>query len=155
MAGWGVDPQLEQEIKKFRPGAWRVAVDELVVTEEETTVRFAAAGGKKRKFLAMFSGCLGYCERLIGRYSFVTMFLTSILVGYIPNWVLNLIFAHSRPMGRLILDHFVLVFVLMWVFQILLLLRLFSRELPAAMDNAYRHLNRADNLFSLRRLKLN
>lgn len=55
---------------------------------------------------------------------------------------------------RFIIDHFAGVFVRMWICQVLLLLRLFSRELPAAMDNAYHHLNRADNLFSLRRLKL-
>jgi hypothetical protein len=152
--GWGVDPQLDREIKKFHPGARRVPVHELVVADEETAVRFAETASAKRRLLAAFSGCLGFCERMIGRYSFVTMFVTAFVVGYIPNWALNLVFAYSPVIGRFILDHFITVFVVMWICQILLLLRLFSRELPAAMDNAYRHLNRADNLLSLRRLKL-
>jgi hypothetical protein len=49
------------------------------------------------------------------------------------------------------LDHSVMVFILLFIFDIVVLMRFIARELPAAMDNAYQHFNRADNLGSLRR----
>ncbi|MFC1884861.1 M28 family peptidase [Thermodesulfobacteriota bacterium] len=150
---WGVETTLRKEIHDFCPKAKRVAVDELTVEEEGDRIIFAKPNGLGRKIVAIFSGLLGGAERLTGKYSLAAMFLICYLVVKISNWLLELTLIFLPVFEDFFFDHLLLIFITIWVFQILLLFRLFSRELPAAMDNAYKHRNRADNYKSLRRTR--
>jgi len=152
VAWWGVETTLDKEMHDFLPSAQRVSVDEMIIEDSNGTVHFKASRGIGRKLKAWASGIWGGFERLIGRYSFLTMFITAFVVAHTSNelliWVVGL---HPATINFAV-THYVWVFAVMILLQILLLLRLFTRELPTAMDNAYRHLNRADNLLSLRRV---
>ena len=108
--------------------------------------------GIGRKLKAWTLGIWGGFEQLIGRYSFLAMFITAFLVAHTSNHLLNWVVGLHPVIIKFAYTHYIWVFAAMWLLQILLLLRLFTRELPTAMDNAYRHLNRADNLLSLRRI---
>lgn len=152
VAWWGVETTLDKEMHDFLPGAQRVYVDEMIIEDSEGTVHFEASRGIGRKLKAWTSGIWGRFERLIGRYSFLTMFITAFLVAHTSNQLLDWVVALHPVVIDFVVTHYVWVFAAMILLQILLLLRLFTRELPAAMDNAYRHLNRADNLLSLRRI---
>jgi hypothetical protein len=149
---WGVETTLDKEMHDFSPDARRVSVDKMIIEDSDGTVHFKANRGIGRKLKAWTSGIWGGFERLIGRYSFLAMFITAFLVAHTSNQLLDWIVGLHPVILKFVVTHIVWVFAAMMLLQILLLLRLFTRELPAAMDNAYRHRNRADNLLSLRRI---
>ena len=149
---WGVETTLDKEMHDYSPDARRVSVDEMIIEDSDGIVHFASRRGIGLKLKAWTIGIWGGFERLIGRYSFLTMFITAFLVAHTSNQLLSWFVGLHPVIIRFVVTHYVWVFVAMFLLQILLLLRLLTRELPAAMDNAYRHLNRADNLLSLRRI---
>jgi hypothetical protein len=149
---WGVETTLDKEMHDFSANARRVFVDEMIIEDSDGKVHFEARRGIGRKLKAWASGIWGGFERLIGRYSFLAMFISAFLVAHTSNQLLDWVVGLHPVIVHFAVTHYVWVFAAMMLLQILLLLRLFTRELPAAMDNAYRHRNRADNLLSLRRI---
>jgi hypothetical protein len=79
------------------------------------------------------------------------MFLIAFAVALVPTRILEWAVFRFTWLADIVVDYYLWVAIGMLLFQIALLLRLFTRELPAWMDNAYRHRNRADNLRSMRR----
>jgi hypothetical protein len=148
---WGVETTLDKEMGDFRPGARPIAVDTLEVEDGDQRVRFEAPRGGGRKLEAWASAVLGAIGRWVGRNSFVAMFGTALVAAYVPTFLLEWGVVRYPWVGKLVANHYVWVVVGMLVFQLSVLFRLFTRELPSWMDNAYRHRNRADNLRSLRR----
>jgi hypothetical protein len=151
VVGWGVETTLDKEMKDLRPGARRVAVDELVVADEGRRLHFEAPHGTGRTINAWVCAVLGAAGRWIGRNSFVTMFGTAIVVAFVPTTLLEWGVVRYSWLAELVVNHYAWVVVGMLGFELGVLFRLFTRELPTWMDNAYRHRNRADNLRSLRR----
>jgi hypothetical protein len=151
---WGVETSLRKEMKDFRPHARRVPLEALEIEKDGSRLRFEAPGGSLRKLGAWIIGLWGGFERLLGRYSFLAMFATAFLVGLIPTKTLFWAADRIPSLGDFIAEYWFWAFALMPVMQLGILIRLFTRELPKLMDNAYRHLNRADNLRSLRRTSL-
>lgn len=149
---WGVETTLKKEMHDFRPRAKAVVLDELVVAGEGERLVFARQRGLWHWFVGAASGLLGGLERLIGRYSFAAMFVACFLVAEVSNGLLNLTLVLTPGITYFVLDYLLGVFLTVWILQIAVLFRLFSREMPAAMDNAYKHLSRADNYASLYRL---
>jgi hypothetical protein len=151
---WGVETTLGKEMKDFRPGSKRVHVKDLVVEDDESKIHFVAPRSVYRKIQAWLSGLWGGFGRLAGRYSFLAMFLTALVVSYIPVRLLDLGLLLYPPLGKLVIKHYVLGSISMFILQLLILFRLFTRDLPSLMDNAYHHQNRFDNLRALRRMPL-
>jgi hypothetical protein len=151
VAEWGVETTLDKEMKDFRPQAARVKLNALEVQDGEISLCFESQGGLFRKLGAWASGLLGRFERLLGRYSFLAMFATALLVGLIPTKLLFWAAYHIPSLDAFIADYCLWIFLAIPIFQLAVLLRLFTRELPTWMDNAYRNENRADNLQSLQR----
>jgi hypothetical protein len=79
------------------------------------------------------------------------MFATALIVAFVPTNLLEWAVGRFSWLAGIVVDYYLLVIVSFLAFQLLVLFRLFTRELPTWMDNAYRHRNRADNLRSLRR----
>lgn len=148
---WGVETSLSREMKDFRPHARQIKVDALDVENSESRMRFEASRSLRERMHAQAIGALGFFERMLGRYSFMAMFAVTLLVGYTATGLFGWAVDSFPPLGRLVTEHFIPAFFTMLLLQIALLARLFSRELPAWMDNAYRNENLADNLKSLRR----
>ena len=151
--GWGVETTLDKEMKDFRPGARPVGVKTLEVRAGETSIFFESPTGFSRKLKAWARGLLGRFEHAIGRYSFLTMFLTALLVALLSTRLLDWAILLYPPLGLFVGTYYLWVFFAMIIFQLAVLFRLITRELPTWMDNAYKHENRADNLQSLRRTR--
>jgi hypothetical protein len=151
VAWWGVETTLDKEMKDFRPRAQPVDVDALQVDGDGTTLWFEGQGGLQRKVDAWVHAQVGRFERFLGRYSFIAMFGTAIAVAFVPTALLEWAVVRYRPVGQFVADHYLLTVFGVIFFELAVLFRLFTRELPAWMDNAYRHQNRADNMRSLRR----
>jgi hypothetical protein len=148
---WGVETTLDKEMSDFRPSARRIVVDTLQVEDGDQKVCFEAPRGRGRKLEAWTSAVLGAIGRWVGRNSFVAMFGTALVVAFLPTYLLEWGVLRYPWVGKLVVSHYAWVVVGMLAFQLTVLFRLFTRELPTWMDNTYRHRNRADNLQSLRR----
>ncbi|MGW8273291.1 MAG: M28 family peptidase [Thermodesulfovibrionales bacterium] len=148
---WGVETRLDREMNNFRPRAEPVPVDSIEVETPETRLRFEASGNLRDRLRALAIGSLAYFERMMGRYSFMAMFAVTLLVGFTATELFEWAVDSFPSVGRMVAAHFVWAFIAMLLLQIALLARLFSRELPTWMDNAYRNENLADNLTSLSR----
>ncbi|MFC1580490.1 M28 family peptidase [Thermodesulfobacteriota bacterium] len=151
LVGWGVETTLDKEMKDFRPNARQVEVKTLEIRDAETSVFFKSPTGFRRRLKAWASGLLGRFEHTIGRYSFLTMFVTALLVAVLSTRLLDFVIEIYPPLGLFVGTYYLWVFFAMIIFQLAVLFRLITRELPTWMDNAYKHENRADNLQSLRR----
>jgi hypothetical protein len=149
---WGVETSLDKEMADFRAGARRVPLGFIEVSEGGKTLRFERPGGHGRGVLAGWSGALGAFESLMGRYSFLAMFLTALGVSLGSTHLLERAARRVPALASLLVDHFALTVSALLVFQLAALFRLFTRDLPTWMDNAYRHENRACNLRSLKRV---
>ena len=149
---WGNEERLNREVAEYAAPkglTWRRRpVARLVVKRGKTTVAFERQSGGA--FRRCVSGGVGIFENLLGTYSFGAMFLSAWLIGTLANALLEKA-AESRTLAPLIGDHIVAVSVGMMLLQLAVLGRLFVREFPMWIDNAYKNLNRADNLGSLRR----
>jgi hypothetical protein len=148
---WGVETSLGREMKDFRPHAQQVKLDALDVENSETRMRFEAPSSLRDTLRANVFGSLGFFERMLGRYSFMAMFAVTLLIGYTATGLFGWAMDSFPSLGVLVTKHFLWAFFAMLLLQIVLLARLFSREFPTWMDNAYRNENLADNLKSLRR----
>ena len=150
---WGVETTLDKEVKDFQPRARQVPVRVLELEDEETVIRFELPTGRARSIQAAWNRFRGWFERLMGRYSFLAMFGCAVVVGFVPTSILEWAVVRYPGVGRLVADNYLLTVLGVIFFELAVLFRLFTRDLPAWMDNAYRHQNRADNLASLRRVK--
>jgi len=150
---WGVETKLGREMKDFRPRAKQVRIDALDVEKGKIRLHFDVSGDIRDTLRAQAIGSLGFFERMLGRYSFMAMFAVTLLVGYIATGLFGWAVNSFPSFGGLVADHFLWAFFAALLLQVVLLARLFSRELPTWMDNAYRNENLADNLKSLRRKK--
>lgn len=148
---WGVETSLDKEVGDFRPGARRVPVRSVEVTDERETVAFELPTGVARRISAAVSRAVGALESLMGRYSFLAMLLTALVVSAGSTAALEAAALRVSFLANLLVDHFAMTVVGLLAFQLSALFRLFTRDLPTWMDNAYRHQNRACNLGSLRR----
>jgi len=148
---WGVETSLDKEMRDFRPRARRVGVQAIEVTDGIQRVRFAQDRGLRRRVKRFANAVTGRVQRLMGRYSFLAMFATAFVVSWIPTKLLEVAMYRYPPLASLVGDQFIWMAIGLVAFQLGVLFRLFTRELPTWMDNAYRHENQACNLLSLKR----
>ena len=148
---WGVETMLDKEMKDLRPKARRVDVSVLEITDEPTAIRFELPAGGGRSLNAGWNRFVGWLEHLIGRYSFLAMFGSALIVGFFPISILEWAVVRYAPVSRFVADYYLVTVLAVIFFQLAVLFRLYTRDLPAWMDNACHHENRADNLASLRR----
>ncbi len=151
--GWGVETRLRDQAKAAGGGSWkRVPVEELEVTGEGLTVRFARKRTARHFVERVVRRALAAVERAMGRYSFLTFFACAWAIAEAVGRGLAALFGAAPRLGLWFFDHVLFTVPLVMVLQVGAVLVLISRWIPTWIDNAYRHENRADNLGSLRRV---
>lgn len=153
VAWWGLETSLDREMHRFRRGCQRVAVDSLTLEDEGVQIRFSASRAAGRTAAFVWHFLMGWFGRMMGRFPMVAMFICALAVSDLPVRLLLWAMMWTYGLGALIYRYFVPTAIGLVALQLAILFRLFTRTLPAAMDNAYRHENRADNLFSLHRTR--
>jgi hypothetical protein len=151
VAWWGVETSLGREMRRFRRGSKRIAVDVVTVTNEGGSIRFTASRSAGRTAASAWHSLRGWLGRLMGGFPMAAMFLCALVVSDLPVRFLLWAMVRHIEFGAFLFRFFLPAAIGLAAFQLAVLFRLFTRTLPAAMDNAYRHQNRADNLMSLHR----
>ncbi|MGH9509720.1 MAG: M28 family peptidase [Terriglobales bacterium] len=160
---WGVHTRLRHEVEdqlaevsvnRATRGAYeRVPVEEIELATPASPLLFS--GRTRNVFSAMHAfarQALGNFERFMGSNTFLTFFVVAYLLARLFDMVLMYVFAHMTGFAEWFFDWFALMLPLTVAVQLAVLLWLIGTKIPTMIDNAYRHLNKADNLRSLSRV---
>jgi hypothetical protein len=155
VVGWGVETQLGREVsdlagERATPGRVRVRAIELHAPGG--VLAFAQPPHRWRRGVAAAAyRAMGALESLIGTHSFLVFFAAAFLIARGVEWALAGAFRWA-PFQELFFAWFWLTMPATLVAQIALVVWLVGTRLPAMADDSYKHLSRADNLLSLRRV---
>jgi len=156
IAAWGVDTRLATELaSQLPPGTVqeRLPVRRLELLTADGVIAFE---GRRRSMLhaleAAGHDALGALERFMGANTFLAFFGAAFLLAKAVEHGLALAFGWSA-FQELFFRYFALTLPLTIVLQLGAVIWLVGKKIPTLIDNAYRHLNKADNLRSLRRVR--
>ena len=153
---WGVDTRLAAEVAaQLPPGAVRerLTVRRLELATPDGTIAFEGRPRTAQVALqAAGHDALGALERFMGANTFLAFFGAAFLMAKAVEAVLAQAFRWPA-FQELFFRHFLLNSGVAIVLQLGAVVWLIGRKIPTMIDNAYRHLNKADNLRSLRRAR--
>ena len=95
---------------------------------------------------------IGAVERFMGANTFLAFFGAAYLLAKVVEAGLALAFRWSA-FQEVFFRYFAFTLSLTIVLQLWVVVWLVGKKIPTMIDNAYRHLNKADNLRSLRRAR--
>ena len=155
IAAWGVDTRLSAEVAaQLPPGAERVrlGVRRIELGHAEGALAFEERPRTPgRAFEAAAFDAIGSFERFLGANTFLAFFGAAFLLARLVEAALGLAFRWDA-FQEAFFRHFVANLTVVILLQLAAVVWLIGRRIPTMIDNAYRHLNRADNLRSLRRV---
>jgi hypothetical protein len=155
IAAWGVDTRLAAELAgQLPPGSVqeRLEVRRLELATAEAAIAFERRSNSRRCAVeAAAHDTVGALERFMGANTFLAFFGAAFLLAKAVEAVLALAF-RSSAFQELFFRYFALTLPLTIVLQLAAVIWLVGTKIPTMIDNAYRHLNKADNLRSLRRV---
>jgi hypothetical protein len=167
---WGVHTRLRQQVadrlKESNGTCEHVRVRELDWITPSGTLRFAHHGGRPSTWLrassAGWSGMLialvqlgiGRFEAFMGSNAFLTFFAAAFLMAKGVDRLMTFVFAHWFGFQQWFFAWFPITLPAIVALQLWLMLWLIGTKIPTMIDNNYKHLNRADNLRSLRRVAI-
>jgi hypothetical protein len=153
---WGVHTRMYHEVEDHleRRGSYeRVHVRELTVEGANGPLGFAARGAGVLGWLrAAGQQALGSFERFLGSNTFLSFFGAAFLLARSVDWLLTQVFIAFPDFAMWFFDWLVLTLPVTVLFQLSVALWLIGTKIPTMIDNAYKHLNKADNLRSLKRV---
>jgi hypothetical protein len=156
IAAWGVDTRLAAELAtQLPPGTVqeRLAVRRLEVATADGVIVFES---RRRTVMdrleAAGNDAMGALERFMGANTFLAFFGAAFLLAKVVEAVLGLAFRWAA-FQELFFRYFAFTLSLTVVLQLWAVVWLVGKKIPTMIDNAYRHLNKADNLRSLRRAR--
>ena len=95
---------------------------------------------------------LGNFERFLGSNTFLAFFGAAYLLAKSVDAATSFAFRHSFAFQQWFFDWFVITLPVTVFLQLAAVLWLIAKKIPTMIDNNYKHLNKADNLRSLRRV---
>lgn len=155
--GWGVETGLRAEVARPLAGAGglfeRVSVGEIRIETPDGTFRFGGRrGGVWAALEAAAHRALGQLERFMGTSTFLVYFAAAFLLAKGVEAGMTLAFSRSFPFQEWFFRWFAVTLPATLALQLWAVLWLIGEKIPTMIDNSYRHLNRTDNLRSLRRV---
>lgn len=152
---WGVHTRMRRQVAdrlKGRGSYERVHVRELTVQNPNGPLRFAARGAGVLGWLrAAGQQALGRFEEFLGSNTFLSFFGAAFLLARSVDWLLTRVFIALPEFAMWFFNWLVLTLPVTVLAQLAVALWLIGTKIPTMIDNAYKHLNKADNLRSLKR----
>ncbi len=150
-----VDDQLARSADNGTRGVYeRVPAEEIEVVTPGATLRFSGRSrGVFSQAHALARQALGSFERFMGSNTFLVFFVVAYLLARVFDVVLTLVFSRLPAFATWFFEWFTLTLPVTVAVQLAVLLWLIGTRIPTMIDNAYRHLNKADNLRSLSRVR--
>jgi peptidase M28-like protein len=156
IAAWGVDTRLAGELAtQLPPDAVRerLPLRRLELAAGDGVIAFESRGRAVWHAVeAAGHDAVGALERLMGANTFLAFFGAAYLLAKLVEIALGLAF-HWPAFQEQFFRYFAFTLPLTIVLQLGVVVWLVGKKIPTLIDNAYRHLNKADNLRSLRRVR--
>jgi hypothetical protein len=155
IAAWGVDTRMAGDLAaQLPPGA---VLERLPVRRIETQAAdgmVAFEGGRTARDSATAAGhdAVGAVERFMGANTFLAFFGAAFLLAKAVEAAMAQTFRWPA-FQELFFRYFALTLPVTIVLQLCVVVWLVGKKIPTMIDNAYRHLNKADNLRSLPRVR--
>jgi len=158
IAGWGVETELEHEVgdhaNSLNAQVERVAVRRIEVHGPNGVIRFQGRGYPlSDRLRAAGQKAFGEFERFMGSNTFLTFFAAAFLIAKIVDFGMTAVFTRWMDFAQWFFNWFIVTLPATVALQLWIVLWLIGTKIPTMIDNAYKHLNKADNLRSLRRVK--
>jgi hypothetical protein len=157
VAAWGVDTRLAGELaRQLPPGTVpeRLPVRYLELVTGDDVLAFESRPRTVRHALeAAGHDAVGAFERFMGANTFLTFFGAAYFLAKAVEHVLAFAF-RADALQEWFFRYFAVTLPVTIVLQLCVVIWLVGKKIPTMIDNAYRHLNKADNLRSLRRARL-
>ena len=155
IAGWGVDTRMAADLaSQLPPGAARrrLRVRRLEVQGADGVLHFERHGSAAAAWSAAGHDAIGALERFMGANTFLAFFGAAFLLAKVVEAVMAVAFRWPA-FQEVFFRFFALTLPLSIIGQLWVVVWLVGKKIPTMIDNAYRHLNKADNLRSLRRVR--
>jgi hypothetical protein len=157
IAAWGVDTRLAGELAcQLPPDAvpQRVSVRRVELATADGVIAFESRPRTMMHAIeAAGHDAVGDLERFVGANTFLAFFGAAFLLAKAVEAALALAFRWSAFQEQFF-RYFALTLPLTIGIQLWAVIWLVGKKIPTMIDNAYRHLNKADNLRSLRRVRV-
>ena len=155
IAAWGVDTRMAGDLAaQLPPGALRerMAVRRLELAGPDGVLAFESERSAVDAVTAAAHDAVGALERFMGANTFLAFFGAAFLLAKVVEAAMAQAFRWPA-FQELFFRFFAVTLPLTIVLQLWIVIWLVGKKIPTMIDNAYRHLNKADNLRSLRRVR--
>jgi hypothetical protein len=154
---WGVETELKDEITQRLPKSGtrfeRVPLEALELHAPNGPLVFRRRPARLPAAAeSMAHHALGHFERFLGGNTFLAFFGAAYLLAKGVDLLMQNLFLRFFGFQEWFFDWFAFTLPLTIALQLAVVLWLIGTKIPTMIDNSYRHLNRADNLLSLRRV---
>jgi hypothetical protein len=127
-------------------------VDQLEVVGEGVRLHFARRRSAVDRLRQSFHNAVSAAQGVVRRFLFISFFAFAYVLANVVSWLLDRAFDLWPGFALWVADHIGITLTAIVLLEVAILLHLMARRVPAWIDNAYRHQNKADNLGSLRRI---
>jgi hypothetical protein len=155
IAGWGVDTRMAADLAaRLPPGAARerLPVRRLEIQAPDGVLAFERDHSAMGSLAAAGHDAIGALERFMGANTFLAFFGAAFLLAKAVEGAMALAFRWPA-FQEVFFRYFAFTLPATIALQLWVVVWLIGKRIPTMIDNAYRHLNRADNLRSLRRVR--
>jgi hypothetical protein len=155
---WGVHTRLRDEVRDLCTKAgreyYRVHLNRLTVTDGQREFPFARKLSLTDQIRRRYYRAQAWMGRQVGRYSFFAFFALAWGISEAVTHALAPAFMWSYAFQSWFFKYEIVTLPVVLLLQIGLLMWFMVRLIPAWIDNHYKYENRADNMGSLRRQRL-
>jgi hypothetical protein len=152
---WGVETRLSQEVAEACGSGERwtpEVVEELEVVGDGVRLHFARRPSVADRLRQGYHNAMSAAQRVVRSFLFISFFAFAYILANAVSWALDWAFEQWPKFALWVADHIAITLTAILLLEVAVLLHLMARRIPAWIDNAYRHQNKADNLGSLRRV---
>jgi hypothetical protein len=158
IVGWGVETRLPQEVREVCAEVGERCVPEPVrelevVGGEGSRLRFTRRSSFLDPLRRAYHEAVTFAQGAVRRFLFISFFALAYALANAMSWLLDRAFDLWPAFALWVADHTGITLTAIIAFEVVVLLHLMARRIPAWIDNGYKHENRADNLGSLRRIE--
>ena len=156
IVSWGVESRLPQEVKEVCADAGLTCTPEpvrqLEVKADGTTLQFESHTSAFSLARRLYHEAMTAAQGVVRRFLFITFFALAYLLATVTGWLMDWAFDRWPGFALWVANHIGITLTVIILVEVVVLLHLMARRIPAWIDNTYKHANRADNLGSLKRI---
>jgi len=157
IVSWGVESRLPREVREVCADAGcshtPEPVSDLEVHGDGVVLHFGRHVGPFSVLRRGYHEAITAAQSIVRHFLFVTFFALAYVLATVTGWLMDRAFDQWPNFALWVANHTGIALTVIILLEVVILLHLMARRIPAWIDNSYKHANRADNLGSLKRMR--